>query len=63
MLVMLNAYWEPEDFTLPPVASGRWVLVADTTQEDGAPAPRAALLPGSAVTVGPRSVVVASSEH
>jgi pullulanase/glycogen debranching enzyme len=56
---MLNAYWGPEDFTLPHAPSGTWEVVVDTMQEDGAPASATTVTPGSSVTVGPRALVVA----
>ena len=34
LLVMLNAYWEPLVFELPPPAPGRrWLLLVDTANE------------------------------
>ena len=74
VLVAINGYWEPVAFTLPSPPSGAWTLALDTTQEDGAPAAgapaagvraagvRAAGAPaaGAAITVGPRSIVIAT---
>jgi glycogen operon protein len=59
-LVLVNAWWEPLDFVLPPTRAGAsWHVEIDTY--DPAPAGR----PGAAsrraagrITVGPRSVVV-----
>jgi glycogen operon protein len=58
-LVLVNAWWEPLDFTLPDTRpQAGWQVEIDTydpAQRDGAAAPRKA---GDTVTVGPRSVVV-----
>ncbi len=58
-LVLVNAWWEPLDFTIPPIRPGQaWQLEIDSY--DPAPA-RAAGSPwqaGGRVTVGPRSVCV-----
>jgi glycogen operon protein len=61
VLVMLNAYWGPQDFVVPRAPSGAWTVEVDTTSEDGSPADVAKMSPGSSVTVGPRSVLVALS--
>jgi isoamylase len=60
-LVMVNAWWEPLDFTVPPVRPGQaWQTDIDSyhgrtpAAADTAPRCRA----GDQVTVGPRSVSV-----
>jgi isoamylase len=55
VLVMVNAYWGPVAFTLPP---GVWIPRVDTTREDGVPAPLAA---GAPIILGPRSMAIATS--
>jgi isoamylase len=60
VLVMLNAYWEPVAFTLPSPPSGAWTLNLDTLQEDGTPASGEPLGAGASITVGPRSIVIAT---
>ncbi|MDQ6779400.1 MAG: glycogen debranching protein GlgX [Actinomycetota bacterium] len=60
VLVMFNAYWGPLPFTVPSAPAGAWTVTLDTTQEDGAPAPGAPLEAGASITVGPRSVIVAT---
>jgi glycogen operon protein len=59
-LVMVNAFWGPVAFTVPSPPSGGWTVAIDTTQEDGAPAAAGPLAAGAVVTVGPRSVVIAT---
>jgi isoamylase len=58
-LVLVNAWWEPLDFTLPPTRPGQAWLAEIDTYDPGAPAhtagPRQA---GDKVTVGPRSLSV-----
>ena len=61
--IMLNAYWEPLDFELPPVGGGdRWRRWIDTTLEspnDIVPWKTSAVVAdGRRYHVGPRSVVV-----
>jgi isoamylase len=58
-LVLFNASWNPQPFTLPPSSLGTtWVPVLDTTQSTGLPAPPStALAAGSAYTLGPRSLL------
>jgi len=60
VLAMLNAYWEPVAFTVPTAPSGGWMLRIDTTQEDGSPAPGAPLAAGASISIGPRSIVIAT---
>jgi isoamylase len=59
-LVLFNASWNPQPFTLPPSSLGTtWMPVLDTTQSTGLPAPPStALAAGSAYTLGPRSLLV-----
>jgi pullulanase/glycogen debranching enzyme len=59
-LVMFNAYWGELAFTVPAPPSGAWTVRLDTTQEDGTPAVARPLAAGAAVTVGPRSMVIAT---
>jgi isoamylase len=58
-LVLVNAWWEPLDFALPPARPGQAWLAEIDTYDPAAPAhtsgPRQA---GDKVTVGPRSVSV-----
>jgi len=60
-LLLLNAYWEPMGFTLPPPeVGGRWQPVVDTTEgtypdHGGGPA---TLDAGASLDVGPRSLVL-----
>jgi isoamylase len=58
-LILVNAWWEPLDFTLPDTRpQAGWQVEIDSydpAQPDDAAAPRKA---GDIVTVGPRSVVV-----
>ncbi len=58
-LVLVNAWWEPLDFTVPPARPGQTWLAEIDTHDPGAPAhaagPRQA---GDKVTVGPRSVSI-----
>ena len=57
-LVLVNAWWQPLDFVLPPICADQvWVAEIDTfdledTAEHGKPGA------GDRVTVGPRSIVV-----
>ncbi len=60
VLAMLNAYWEPVAFTVPTAPSGRWTLRVDTMREDGSPAPGARFAAGASISVGPRSIVIAT---
>jgi isoamylase len=62
-LVLVNSWWEPLDFILPPTRPGaQWRVEIDTHDHAG-PAGQAAfaLDAGSHLTVGPRSVVVLRS--
>jgi glycogen operon protein len=55
-LVLVNAWWEPLGFTVPPTRAGlTWQTYLDTYDPDRA---AAELRPGDVLTVGPRSVVV-----
>jgi isoamylase len=60
VLVLLNAYWGPVTFTLPPPPAGTWTPTLDTTQEDGTPTTVAPLAGGATIVVGPRSTVIAT---
>ena len=59
-LVLFNASWNSQPFTLPPASLGTtWMPVLDTTQSTGLPAPSSTALPaGSARTLNPRSLLV-----
>ena len=59
-LVMVNAYWNPLPFTVPSPPSGTWTVRVDTTPEDGTPATAAPLSAGASITVGGRSLVIAT---
>jgi isoamylase len=61
VLAMINAYWEPVEFTLPSPPAGTWSLSVDTMQEDGLPSSRAPLSPGATIFLGPRSVAIATT--
>jgi len=63
-LVLVNAWWEPLDFTLPPTRpAAEWRAEIDTYDLDatGSAPDTAARGAGSQVTVGPRSLVVLKS--
>jgi isoamylase len=61
VLVMVNAYWEPVGFTVPSPPPGGWTPSLDTTPEDGVPAAGEPLGEGARITIGPRSMVIATS--
>ena len=62
-LVLVNAWWEPLDFTLPATREqARWQAEIDT-YDPSAPARSAARRAGERITVGPRSVVVLKDAH
>ena len=54
LLVLINGYWEPLDFTVPPM-DARWRLALDTAHPA---APEAPVPPGTPVTVGARSLLL-----
>jgi len=57
-LVMVNAWWEPLDFTLPATRGGRtWLHELDTFDPASA-ATAGGLAAGDRLTVGPRSIAV-----
>ena len=57
-LVLVNAWWEPLDFIIPPTRPGQtWHGEIDTYNPNDAPLPRP-LFAGGTVPVGPRSFVV-----
>jgi glycogen operon protein len=59
-LVLVNSWWEPLTFVLPPTKPGaEWHAEIDS-YDPAAPAAAAKHLVGDQVTVGPRSVVVLS---
>ena len=59
-LILFNASWNPQVFTLPPSSSGTtWVPVLDTTQATGSAAPGVTVLrAGSEYSLGARSLLV-----
>lgn len=59
-LVLFNAWWKPETFTLPDANRGTtWVPILDTNQPTGAPiTPVTTLAASSSYTLGPRSLLV-----
>ena len=62
-LVLVNAWWEPLDFTLPATREqASWQAEIDT-YDPSAPARSAARRAGERITVGPRSVVVLKDAH
>jgi glycogen operon protein len=57
-LLMVNAWWEPQTFVIPPTRPGQaWYRYVDTFDPGAAPATDPQSADGT-VTVGPRSVVV-----
>jgi isoamylase len=58
-LIMFNASWNPQVFTLPSSSFGTtWTPVLDTTQATGSQPPSSTALPAdSAYTVRPRSLL------
>ncbi len=57
-LVLVNGWWEPLDFTVPPTRARQdWYWEVDTFEPSTTPAP-AGLHAGDRVSVGPRSVLV-----
>ena len=62
-LVLVNSWWEPLDFTLPPTRPGaEWHAEIDS-YNPAAPAGAAKHQAGDQVTVGPRSVAVFQARH
>lgn len=59
-LVLFNASWNPQVFTLPPVDLGAtWMPVLDTTEATGSPAPSPIALPAdSDYMLSPRSLLM-----
>jgi isoamylase len=59
-LVLVNAWWEPLDFTIPPTRAGQeWATEIDSYDPGAATAATGPRQPaGEQVTVGPRSVCV-----
>ncbi|HSF22790.1 MAG TPA: glycogen debranching protein GlgX, partial [Blastocatellia bacterium] len=66
--LMLNAYWEPLEFELPPVRSGvnqpwrRWIDTSLESPEDISPRQASPPVPDHKYVVGARSVVVLYAE-
>jgi isoamylase len=60
VLALFNAYWASLAFSVPSPPAGAWALAVDTTQEDGAPMVTSTLAAGEALTLGPRSVIIAT---
>jgi isoamylase len=58
-MVLVNAWWEPLDFTLPETRpQARWQEEIDTFDPDRAGSAVTRRRAGERITVGPRSVVV-----
>ena len=59
-LILFNAWWNPQVFTLPSSGIGTtWMPVLDTTQATGSPAPGSTPLSAdSALTSSPRGLLV-----
>jgi len=59
-LILFNASWNPQSFTLPSSSFGTtWTPVLDTTQATGSPPPSSTTLPAdSGYTLNPRSLLV-----
>ena len=55
LAVLVNAWWEPLDFAVPWTGDDHWTIASDSYQ----PGNRGKPVPGQAVSVGPRSLVVA----
>jgi glycogen operon protein len=65
--LILNAYWEPLDFELPPAAPGegpwrRWIDTSLSSPQDIVEWRTAPPVPGGPYRAGPRSVVVLYTE-
>jgi glycogen operon protein len=58
--LILNAFWEPLEFELPPTAGPwrRWIDTSLPAPEDIVEWPKAPLCAGGTYRAGPRSVVV-----
>ena len=62
--LILNAFWEPLDFELPPLDKGdgnpwrRWIDTAQDTPDDIVPWEKAPAVPGRTYRAEARSVVV-----
>jgi isoamylase len=59
--LILNAYWEPRDFELPPLERGTWRRWIDTSlnsPEDIVPSESAPMVRDQTYRAGPRSVVM-----
>ena len=54
-LILLNAYWEPETFSIPVGLAARWAPIVDTTQDAGPPA---GVQDGGQIRLQGRSLVV-----
>ena len=59
-LILFNAAWNPQVFTLPSSSLGAtWMPVLDTTQSTGSPAPSSTAVPAdSGYTLSQRSLLV-----
>jgi len=64
--LVVNAYWEPLDFELPPLSAGRqwhrWIDTSRATPEDIVPWQTAPSVSHKQYRVGARSVVVLIAE-
>jgi glycogen operon protein len=66
--LILNAYWEPCDFELPPLERcpwRRWIDTSLDSPEDIVPSESAPIVQGQTYRAGPRSVVmlIATESH
>jgi len=57
-LVLVNAWWQPLDFTIPDTRTGLTWQTAIDTYDPARPAATASLHAGDQLTVSPRSIVV-----
>ena len=60
-LVLVNAWWQPLDFTIPATRDGTTWQTAIDTYDPARPATAAPLRAGGQLTVDPRSIVVLRS--
>ena len=57
-LVLVNAWWQPLDFTVPATRDGLTWQTAIDTHDPARPATAAPLHAGDRMTVSPRSITV-----
>jgi glycogen operon protein len=65
IFLILNAYWEPLTFELPPLSNSggwrRWIDTSLDSPNDIVPWRKAPTIPGQSYQAGPRSVVLLST--